>query len=138
MSSIHIQTGKTDISCKRKSLNVQSLPFKIHADCDADVDKYFNNYIKPTENGVLKCSFRGYPLLGKTVQFPKEYTALVLHESIKPATEKDDRKFYIVGQFSQMTFWNWDKAPSDNDSISQALQWIDVAKALHDPVIEEC
>lgn len=37
---------KADLSAK-----IQSMPFKIHADADAKVTKYFNQYIKENENG---------------------------------------------------------------------------------------
>lgn len=137
MATIHIQSGKSDSSCSRREVNIQNIPFKIHADCDANVNKYFNNYIKPDKNETLKASFRGYPLKGRKMNLPEEYVGIILHESIRPATEKDERKFYKVGQFSNITFWNWDKPPSRNDPITQALQWIDVAEALHSPVLEE-
>lgn len=75
-------------------------------------------------------SFRGYPLRGKKVEIPEGYVGLVLHESIRPSREKDERKFYIVNNFNNITFWNWDKVPSDNDSITQALQWIDIAQVV--------
>ncbi|KAJ8982381.1 hypothetical protein NQ317_005475 [Molorchus minor] len=124
MATIHIQNGKNaDYSVQNS--RIQSVPFKIYADCDAKVSKYFDNYVKINS----KC--------GKKVEIPEGYKGIVLHESIKPSREKDERKFYIVNNFTSMTFWNWDKIPSANDSITQALQWIDIAEALHSPILEE-
>ncbi|KAJ8959366.1 hypothetical protein NQ318_022052 [Aromia moschata] len=137
MATIHIQGGTNVTDYCRKNSKIQSVPFKIHADCDAKVTKYFDDYVKTNNDGILEGSFRGYPLRGKQINIPEGYVGLVLHESIKPPREKDERKFYVVNHFSEITFWNWNKTPSDNDSIMQALQWIDVADALHSPILEE-
>lgn len=137
MATIHIQSGKNELKCVRKKIKTQSIPFKLHADCDAQVNNYFNNYVKCGEDSILKTSFRGYPLRGKNIDVPDEYTGLILHESIRPSREKDERKFYVVGEFSEITYWNWDKSPTLNDPFSQALQWIDIAEALHSPILEE-
>lgn len=53
-----------------------------------------------------------------------------MHESIRPLTDKDDRKFYVVNDFNRIIYWNWDKVPSKNDTFSQALDWIDIAEAV--------
>lgn len=79
---------------------------------------------------VLLGSFRGYPLKGKVVENPKEYVGLVLHESVKPMTDKEDRRFYVVHTFDSIVYWNWDKVPSKNDAIDQAFTWIDIAEAV--------
>lgn len=78
----------------------------------------------------LKGSFRGYPLNGKVMQLPNGYVGLVLHESVKPNTDKEDRKFYIVNNFDSIVYWNWDKEPSKNDALDQALTWIDIAEVV--------
>ncbi|CAG9840404.1 unnamed protein product [Diabrotica balteata] len=137
MATIHIHSGKNNLDCKNQTSKIQSVPFKVHADCDAKVNKFFNNYIKTDENEQLTSSFRGYPLKGKHVNLPEGYLGLVLHESIRPETDKSDRKFYVTNTFSQLTHWNWDKQPSKNDTIIQALDWIDIAEALHSPILEE-
>lgn len=137
MATIHIQTGKNELKSNRKEIAVQSVPFKIFADCDAEVSKYFDNYVKCGDDNILKTSFRGYPLRGNKIKVPEEYVGLMLHETIRPSTEKDERKFYIVGGFSEITFWNWDKSPIVNNSLAQSLQWIEIAEALHSPIVEE-
>ncbi|KAG5896067.1 hypothetical protein JTB14_006856, partial [Gonioctena quinquepunctata] len=87
--------------------------------------------------GTLKASFRGYPLQGKKIELPDEYVGLVLHESVRPETEKDERKFYIVNKFADITYWNWERKPSKHDAFIKALDWIDIADELHRPVTEE-
>ncbi|XP_017781261.1 PREDICTED: uncharacterized protein LOC108566067 [Nicrophorus vespilloides] len=133
--SIRIQSGKRSTATNLQT-KLQSVPFKIHADCDAKVKKYFETYVKEKENH-LTASFRGYPLKGKVIDVPDGYKGLVLHESMKPMTEKEDRNFYVIHTFDKLTMWNWDKVPSKNDAMIQALDWIDIAEALHSPIVDE-
>ncbi|XP_057661800.1 ribonuclease H2 subunit C isoform X1 [Diorhabda carinulata] len=137
MATIHINSGKNNLDCNKKTSNVQSLPFKIHADCDAKVERYFNSNISTKKYGTLHASFRGYPLSGKIIDLPDGYVGIVLHESLRPETDKCERKFHVTNKFLKITHWNWDKEPSDNDIITQALQWVDIAEVLHSPIIEE-
>ncbi|XP_076264450.1 ribonuclease H2 subunit C [Rhynchophorus ferrugineus] len=134
--AIHIYSGKNNIESKINDSIVQSIPFRIHADCDAPVSQFFQPYVKLEEN-LLKGSFRGYPLKGKKLDIPGGYVGVVLHESIRPNNEKDERKFYVINKFNEVVYWNWDKTPSKNDSFIQALDWIDIAEALHSPITEE-
>lgn len=135
--AIHIQSGKNNVDSNLKNSKIQCVPFKIHADCDAPVLNYFEPYVRTTENDVLAASFRGYPLKGKKVDVPEGYVGVVLHESIRPTREKDERKFYVVNKFKDLIYWNWDRIPSKNDAFLKALDWIDIAEALHSPIDEE-
>lgn len=83
---------------------------------------------------VLTASFRGYPLQGKDVQFPENYKGLILHESVRPDNDKDDRKFYVVNTFDSFTYWNWNKTPSGDDKIIKALDWLEIAEAVSDSI----
>ncbi|KAL1518195.1 hypothetical protein ABEB36_001856 [Hypothenemus hampei] len=136
--AIRIQSGKNNILTNSSNSTVQSVPFKIDADCDAPVRKYFQPFVQKTENNVLTASFRGYPLKGTKIQLPEGYQGMVLHESLKPDFEKlQDRHFFVVNKFEELTFWNWDKIPSKNDVFLKALDWIDIAEALHRPGTEQ-
>lgn len=64
------------------------------------------------------------------MQLPEGYVGLLLHESVKPATDKEDRKFFVVHDFDSIVHWNCDKIPSKNDALDQALTWIDIAEAV--------
>lgn len=63
---------------------------------------------------------------------------MVLHESIKPSTDKDERKFYVVNRFKDITYWNWDKIPSKNDPFIKAFDWIDIAEAVSFQFVSVC
>lgn len=43
--AIHIQSGKNNINSNKLQTKIHSVPFKIHADCDAKVSAYFENTI---------------------------------------------------------------------------------------------
>ncbi|CAH0546180.1 unnamed protein product [Brassicogethes aeneus] len=138
MATIHIQSGKNNIESNKNDSKVHSVPFTIHAECDAQVDKYFETGVKKNqEDGTFTASFRGYPLKGARVELPEGYMGVVLHESIKPETEKEERKFYVVNNFKSFTYWNWGKIPSQADTIRQALDWLEIAEVLHSPLVEE-
>lgn len=52
MATIHVHSAKTDYNRENeKNSRVQSLPFNIQADCDAQVDKYFDQFVKTDEEG---------------------------------------------------------------------------------------
>ncbi|XP_025830483.1 ribonuclease H2 subunit C isoform X2 [Agrilus planipennis] len=132
---VHILGGKNNLECSYRDSKIHSLPCKIHADCDAPVSKYFEPYVTSQED-VLKASFRGFPLLGMKINFPEHYKGIILHESIRPETEDEERRFYVVNNFNSITYWNWDKSPTKNDLFVQALDWLDIAEALHSPIME--
>lgn len=68
---------------------------------------------------------------GKKVDIPDGYKGVILHERIKPVTDKDDRNFYITNEFDSFMYWNWDKIPSKNDPLLQTIDdWIDIAEAV--------
>ncbi|OWA51926.1 hypothetical protein BV898_16386 [Hypsibius exemplaris] len=92
------------------------------------------------ENSEDDCTaaFRGRPLNGKTVNLSPTYTGLILEEpSTKKKSslvEKDDQReadrWNVVGKFDSMTYWNWDKLPTDSDGLHQLLQWTRLAEAM--------
>lgn len=69
-------------------------------------------------------------MTGKQIQVPEGYVALLLHESMRPLRDIDERKFFVVNKFKEITYWNWDKTPSRNDPFVKALDWIDIAEAV--------
>lgn len=150
--SIHILNIENATDSKIVS-TVHLMPCKIYADCDASVKKYFDSYVENMEDGKnnlfrillknkililfvgLQCYFRGRKLNGIHVSAPENYKGVILQETIKPLTEKQQRKFYVTKNFNQITFWNWDKKPSKNDTFQQALEWIDIAEAVSSEIL---
>lgn len=67
---------------------------------------------------------------GTKLELQQNYQGAILHESVKPVTENEERKFYITHKFNNFTYWNWDKMTSKNDMIQQAMDWIDIAEVV--------
>lgn len=80
---------------------------------------------------VLKNSLRGRPLDGCRMQLPDKYQAIVWQEP-KVVLDHDGSKrtFKPKGIFTEFTYWNYDKEPSDNDALKQALVWNDLANVV--------
>jgi len=107
------------------------MPCKIHGDEAANVSSYFKPYIHKVDEGYYNCSFRGYPLQGRKVTVPAGYKGMMFTENKKADAENKERNLYCTGTFSKFTYWNYDRIPSKNDALAAALDWVDVAKALH-------
>lgn len=60
---------------------------------------------------------------------------IVFQELNRPLDENEERTFKVNGLFSDFTYWNYDRDPSENDMIRQALQWVDFAKAVCVPTL---
>lgn len=78
----------------------------------------------------LKNSIRGYPLDGCKFQVPANMQGIVFQELNRPLEENANRTFKVNGVFSEFTYWNYNREPSDNDQLRQALQWSDFANAV--------
>ncbi|XP_025158584.1 ribonuclease H2 subunit C isoform X3 [Harpegnathos saltator] len=109
------------------------MPCKIHGDESAKVSSFFKPYMRKVDEEYYECSFRGYPLQGKKITVPAGYKGMIFMENKKTDTEGKNRNLYRTGTFSQFTYWNYDRIPSKNDALSAALDWIDIADALHTP-----
>ncbi|XP_015909787.2 ribonuclease H2 subunit C isoform X1 [Parasteatoda tepidariorum] len=118
-----------------ENLTCHLMPCKINHNGKCNVANYFTPYIR-VKDEVLSCSMRGHPLLGQKIEVPVGYKGVVVSENKKTAMSEEQRDFKLVGSFKEFTFWNWDKCPSDEDKIVKALQWMDVASAIHKPVSE--
>ncbi|XP_067681626.1 ribonuclease H2 subunit C-like [Haliotis asinina] len=112
------------------------MPFDVEHDGNANVSSYFTTSIRE-EQEATTASFRGRPLNGQHFTLPSGYSGIVVKENRKPVTEDEDRELNITHRFQKMTYWNLDKLPSADDRFTQAMQWADIAKALHRPVDEE-
>lgn len=83
------------------------------------------NFRDPNENTetdpILVASFRGRPLQGRKIKLPDGFRGHV----------RDNDSDNCL-QFNEFTYWNWDEIPKQNDTVLKALQWLDIAKAIHE------
>ncbi|KAG6804501.1 ribonuclease H2 subunit C [Apis mellifera caucasica] len=116
---------------KEKQKVLHLMPCKIYGDEFANVSSYFTPYIHKMDNEHYNSSFRGYPLQGKKITIPFGYKGIIFFERKKTDIENIERNLYLTGTFSHFTYWNYDKLPSKNDALRAAIDWIDIAEALH-------
>lgn len=75
-------------------------------------------------------SLRGFPMYGCNFKVPEPYHGVVFQETQKPMDENADRTFKVNGTFDEFTYWNYDKHPSNNDKLKQALSWNEFANEV--------
>nr|XP_043895822.1 ribonuclease H2 subunit C isoform X2 [Solea senegalensis] len=100
---------------------VHLLPCEIEHSGSAQVSQYFTATTKDR-----KCektvSFRGRELKGQEISCPQGYTGLVLKETNKPGSDQE------------LTYWNLETPPNSDDMIVMAMDWPELADAIHGPV----
>lgn len=88
----------------------------------------------PSNQGpILTASFRGRPLQGRCLKLPEGYTGYVTSKPTKMLGASARNKV-IAKQFDQFTYWNWDQLPDKTDTVPKALGWLDISRAIHDPI----
>ncbi|GAV64362.1 RNase_H2_suC domain-containing protein/PP2 domain-containing protein [Cephalotus follicularis] len=139
------------IEMKKKSVanltgGVHHLPCRIKYDGPSSVSHYFNP--KPTDVEVegLKVEeahFRGRKLLGATLPMPQGYSGFVLGKKslgVKKASDVSEgvgNIWEMNAKFGNITYWNHDTLPSQNDSILRSLHWLAVADAVSFCLIQQ-
>lgn len=139
MASGNVSICQAAISSCQASKRVHLMACEIEHDGEAQVASYFDTSVREegtnpgVQNGekALNASFRGRGLKGCVLNLPAGYTGYVMKEEKRPLTEEEDRVMKATRKFSQFTYWNLETPPSNNDAIAKAMQWINIASALH-------
>ena len=116
------------------------LPCKIDANEKADVKSFFIPKVEQVNNtSVYKASFRGYPLDGKIIEIPNEYSGYIMNEKNKPFSEEITRQIDVIGKFKTLTKWYLDSQYYGNNAMENVCSiWVDnLAKAIHEPIDPE-
>lgn len=140
------------------NVRAQYIPAGIAENVSANVKQYFNNYTYEENGGngifflrislrncfliiniffwpvVLKNALRGYPLDGCRMKVPEKLQGIVYQEPLCPMDENAKRFFRAEGIFSEFIYWNYDREPSKNDALKQALEWNDFANVVSSTV----
>lgn len=67
---------------------------------------------------------------GCQFKVPETHRGVVFQEDQRPLDENAERTFKAAGIFDEFVYWNYDKQPSDNDKLKQALMWNNLADAV--------
>lgn len=133
--AIHLNLSNVSSKPEDKiDAKIHLMPCSIKTNDEANVSKFFEPNINVVRDDILSASFRGYPLLGKEISVPKNYCGVVLRETREKMSEEATRNLYATETFNKLTYWNWDKTPTDNDKFISALDWLDISHAIHEPV----
>jgi len=121
---------------KLKSLHY--IPAKIEWNQEANVDTRFTNLINTTEDGALQVELRGRPLYGDKIELPSNFHGFVASKggpSIGTGKDKGIRR--LTAEFSDYTYWNWDRKPSKMDTHVKLQDWLELSQILHTPIEPE-
>ncbi|KAM7000026.1 ribonuclease H2 subunit C isoform 1-T1 [Tautogolabrus adspersus] len=131
---------------------VHLLPCEIEHEGPAQVSQYLTATTKNSKQGILKIdkgnqsfvhfypttektvSFRGRGLKGQELSCPQGYTGLVLKEINKPGSDQEDRTVKLSSVFDKLTYWNLETPPNSDDTVVMAMDWPELAEAIHGPV----
>uniref|UniRef100_A0A3P9LBJ8 Ribonuclease H2, subunit C n=1 Tax=Oryzias latipes TaxID=8090 RepID=A0A3P9LBJ8_ORYLA len=114
---------------------VHLLPCEIEHNGPAQVSQYFSATMKD-HKGVKAVSFRGRGLKGQEICCPAGYTGLVLKDTNKPGSDQEDRTVRVSSVFDKLTYWNLDHPPTSDDTVVMAMDWPELAEAIHEPIDE--
>lgn len=140
MSRSHEEASESVIVIDQSSprdVSINLLPCAVEADCPAPVAQYFDPTFRDHKGAnydYQTATFRGRELAGREVSLPAGFRGVVLREQQRVSTDLEDRHVTVTGTFDKLQYWNLETVPSANDKFVQALQWIDIAAALHQPV----
>ncbi|XP_023519278.1 uncharacterized protein C12B10.15c [Cucurbita pepo subsp. pepo] len=133
-------SGDVDLSGK-----VHQLPCAVKFDGPCSVSQYF----KPKSTGievdglsVENAYFRGRKLQGATISLPEGYSGYVIgrksHGKRKASEEsQDSSSWQVKAKFENITYWNHDTLPTQDDTFPRSFHWLTVAQALHKPATAE-
>ncbi|WCJ28480.1 hypothetical protein M5689_010177 [Euphorbia peplus] len=127
--------------------HLHRLPCCIKFNGPTDVSQYF----KPKSTGmegqgfrVEESYFRGRKLLGATLPLPPRYSGFVLgkkNAQKRKATESCEQNYSdrweVNAKFENITYWNNEGLPSQDDTFFRSFHWLSVAEALHKPITTE-
>ncbi|KAM7000027.1 ribonuclease H2 subunit C isoform 2-T2 [Tautogolabrus adspersus] len=112
---------------------VHLLPCEIEHEGPAQVSQYLTATTKNSKQEKT-VSFRGRGLKGQELSCPQGYTGLVLKEINKPGSDQEDRTVKLSSVFDKLTYWNLETPPNSDDTVVMAMDWPELAEAIHGPV----
>jgi ribonuclease H2 subunit C len=111
---------------------LQFVPCSVESNIgEVNVAAYFSPFTRNSDSCIdtMEAALRGRPLLGHVVKLPKKYECVVL-QSVRGGHEK--KQWRATKRLDRFTYWNYDRQPSDEDKLKKALQWIKLAKIMHE------
>ena len=136
-----------------KNHELQFIPAEIRHNGPAEIKTYFGNFIvakredsspeglEGDKSTKLEATLRGRPLDGEIIKMPEGFKAVVFQAGGETALGGDSAEktetMRAIKKLDRFTYWNYDKRPSKEDKFRQALQFVDLAKVMHEESDEE-
>ncbi|XP_050231380.1 uncharacterized protein C12B10.15c [Mercurialis annua] len=123
--------------------HIHHLPCCIKYDGPCAVSHYFkpkSTGIKVDGLNVEESCFRGRKLQGATISLPPGYSGYIIGKKClqkrkaSDLSERDSNYWEMNAKFENLTYWNHDSMPSQDDTFLRSFHWLSVAQALHKPV----
>ncbi|KAK2975484.1 hypothetical protein RJ640_005793 [Escallonia rubra] len=135
-------TGTIDLSGSEAAVDlsgqVHQLPCCIKYDGPCSVSQYF----KPKPTGieidglnVKEAHFRGRKLQGTTIALPQGFSGFVIGKrnsdgkKFSDLPEGNSNHWQMKAKFQDITLWNHDSLPSQDDASFRTFHWFAVSKA---------
>ncbi|KAM9740823.1 ribonuclease H2 subunit C [Menidia menidia] len=128
----HLQVSSVG---QAKQEPVHLMPCEIEHNGPAKVSEFFTSTTKDHKQEKT-VSFRGRGLKGQEIALPQGYTGLVLKEINKPGSDQEDRTVRASSVFDSLTYWNLETPPNSDDTVVMAMDWPELADAIHGPVAD--
>ncbi|XP_008302555.1 ribonuclease H2 subunit C [Stegastes partitus] len=116
-----------------QQVTVHLMPCEIEHNGPALVSQYLTATTKDNKQEKM-VSFRGRGLKGQELSCPQGYSGLVLKEINKPGSDQEDRTVKVSSVFDKLTYWNLETPPNSDDTVVMAMDWPELAEAIHGPV----
>ncbi|XP_057706000.1 ribonuclease H2 subunit C [Corythoichthys intestinalis] len=129
-SVIRVDASSADLAPQEP---LHLIPCEIEHNGPAQISQYFNAAIKERKH-EMTVSFRGRGLKGQYITCPQGYTGIVLKELNKPGSDQEDRTLTIASLFDKLTYWNLETPPNSDDAVVMAMDWPELAEAIHGAV----
>ena len=112
--------------------SLQYIPATIEHNAAEPIHAYFTQFIHENEDKkCLETTLQGRPLEGEVIKMPEGHECVVVQMG-RTAKEEDDVKVArVVKRTEGFTCWNYDRVPSDQDQLRQAMQWMKMATLMH-------
>lgn len=117
----------------QRGVPVHLVPCEVEHNGPAQINQYFTATVKDSKHEQT-VSFRGRGLKGQEIHCPQGFTGLVLKEVNKPGSDEEDRTVKVSSVFEKISYWNLETPPSSDDTIVMAMDWPELAEALHGPI----
>ncbi|XP_040031356.2 ribonuclease H2 subunit C [Gasterosteus aculeatus] len=126
---------RVDVSsvAQAQRVPVHLMPCEIEHDGPAHVSEYLTATTKDCKLEKT-VSFRGRGLKGQELSCPQGYTGLVLKDINEPSSDQEDRLLRVSSVFDKLTYWNLETPPNSDDAVVMAMDWPELAQAIHGPV----